>query len=76
MNNQLWKELKTKELKNLISSRKGRLVRKQLTALNPFGIEIGVMSKVKKVAILFCYTFISNNIFTLLITFPEDSIIQ
>ncbi|OXA45271.1 hypothetical protein Fcan01_19996 [Folsomia candida] len=59
---------------NNMSRRKSRLRRKELAALRPFGVKIGFIQRVKKVAILVSYYFVSNHIFTMLITFPEDQI--
>jgi hypothetical protein len=56
-----------------ISVRK-KILRKELTSLHPFGIKMGPITMVKKIAILMTYYLISNNVFTLLVTFPEDTI--
>lgn len=51
-----------------------KIRRKELAALRPFGVKVGLVRAVKKVAILVSYYFISNHVFTLLITFPEDKV--
>jgi hypothetical protein len=56
-----------------ISGRK-KILRKELASLHPFGIKMGPIKMVKKIAILMTYYLISNNVFTLLVTFPEDTI--
>jgi hypothetical protein len=58
-------------LKHAVLSKKNKVLRKELNSLNPFGVRVGVINKVRKLAILMSYYFISNNLFTLLITFPQ-----
>lgn len=57
-----------------VSRRGSKLRRKTVASLQPFGVKVGLILSVKKVAILLSYYVISNHIFTLLITFPEDTI--
>jgi hypothetical protein len=65
--NKLYRDLKSHQDRN-------KLHRKQLAVLKPFGVRVGLVHVVKRVAILFSYYFISNNIFTMLVTFPADAI--
>lgn len=57
-----------------VSRRMRKLRRKELGALRPFGVQVGLVWAVKKMAILFSYDFVFNQIFTLLITYPDDMV--
>ncbi|OXA54762.1 hypothetical protein Fcan01_11737 [Folsomia candida] len=51
-----------------------KVLRRRLVALHPFGVRIGSISKIRKIAILLSYNFVANYIFTLLITFPAEKV--
>ncbi|OXA54760.1 hypothetical protein Fcan01_11735 [Folsomia candida] len=51
-----------------------KVLRRRIFALHPFGVRIGAISKIRKIAILLSYNFIANYIFTLLITFPAEKV--
>ncbi|OXA44687.1 hypothetical protein Fcan01_20683 [Folsomia candida] len=52
-----------------------KVLRKRVATLHPFGVRIGPIGKIRKIAILLMYHFIANNIFTLLVTFPPENVI-
>jgi hypothetical protein len=37
-------------------------------------VRVGLVKEMKKIAILVCIYFISNNLFTLLITYPKECV--
>lgn len=62
-------------LKNDLFRERNKILRKELKALRPFGVRVGFIQAIPKVSILLSYYFMSNHVFTLLITFPQDSVI-
>ncbi|OXA41135.1 hypothetical protein Fcan01_23998 [Folsomia candida] len=63
-------------IRKKVDAKMGKMWRKKLTALHPLGVQIGPICKVRKIAILLCYNFIANYIFTLLITFPHEKVVR
>ncbi len=59
-------------LKKSVTCGRKKILRKELASLHPFGVKIGPIQTIQRVAILMTYYFISNNVFTLLITFPQE----
>lgn len=59
-------------IKSVVIKRKE--IRRKITSLKPFGVRVGPVVAVKRAAILFSYYFIANNVFNLLITFPQENI--
>jgi hypothetical protein len=53
-----------------------KVFKREINSLKPFGVRVGLVKGVRKIAILVSYYFISSNLFTLLISYPEDSIIS
>lgn len=51
-----------------------KVFRKELVSMRPFGVRMSPVKVIKPIAILMSYDLISNNVFTLLITFPEATI--
>lgn len=58
-----------------IPKRKVKELRREVKALKPFGVRVGLVRAVRRIAILMSYYFISNHIFTLLVSFPQESIV-
>ncbi|OXA48594.1 hypothetical protein Fcan01_16127 [Folsomia candida] len=54
----------------------GKILRRRLTALQTFGVRLGPICKVRKIAILICYNFIANYIFTVLVTYPQEQVVR
>lgn len=54
----------------------GKMLRKRLTALRTFGVRVEPICKVRNIAIPSCYDLIANYIFTLLITYPQETVIR
>lgn len=52
--------------------RNSRVVRRQIKSLQPFGVQIGVLRGIQKMFVLTTFQLISDNIFNLLVTFPQD----
>ncbi|OXA44816.1 hypothetical protein Fcan01_20658 [Folsomia candida] len=63
-----------RHIRNEVNSGSGKVSRKRLATLHAFGVRIGPIRKVRKIAILMCYNLIANYIFTLLITFPQEKV--
>lgn len=49
-----------------------KVVRRQLRSLQPFGVQLGVLQGIRKFFLLTTFSLISDNIFNLLVTFPQD----
>lgn len=64
-----------KQIRAEVGVKIGKLSRKRFAALYPFGVRVGPLVEVRKVAILLSYNFIADYVFTLLITFPLESLI-
>ncbi|XP_035714115.1 uncharacterized protein LOC118438284 [Folsomia candida] len=63
-----------RHIRNEVNSSSDKVSRKRSAALHTFGVRMGPIKKVRNIAILMCYNFIANYIFTLLITFPQDKV--
>lgn len=60
------------DIRGVVVKRRG--IRRRIKSLKPFGVRVGPVVGVERSAILFSYYFIANNVFNLLITFPQDQV--
>jgi hypothetical protein len=64
-----------KSLKQNLVLKSMKINKREINSLLPFGLRIGIVGQVRgvgKVAILICYSYISNYLFSFLISYPAE----